>query len=202
MALTEARATMKLPVCIIDLESDILCPSCQEKLDTGQISNFDIEFSRWLLQKSKEYPELADLHLLRAVRVDGRLILIVKKKSRDVLLALEDLMEEIREQYGEVLILEGPAKLRTIVRKLIAPAIEVGINSLYLPDGFRESIVVLREVDRGRIPYTKEELRQIVSAVTGETVLFEYQDEREKKEEEQVPDVLEKKIQEFTRKRR
>ena len=149
---------MKLPVCIIDLESDILCPSCQEKLDTGQISNFDIEFSRWLLQKSKEYPELADLHLLRAVRVDGRLILIVKKKSRDVLLALEDLMEEIREQYGEV--------------------------------------------DRGRIPYTKEELRQIVSAVTGETVLFEYQDEREKKEEEQAPDVLEKKIQEFTRKRR
>ncbi len=192
---------MKLPVCIIDLESDLLCPSCQDKLDSGQISDFDIEFSKWILEKAKEYPELNDLNLLRAVRVNGRLVLVVKKKGRELITSNEDLMEELEEQYGEILILEGPAKLRTIVRRLIAPAIEVGVNSLYLPDGFRESIVMLRSEDRERISYTKDELRQIVSAVTGESVLFEYQDEREEKKRDDVPDVLEDRLRGITRRR-
>ncbi len=190
---------MKLPVCIIDLESDILCPSCQEKLDRGTINEFDIEFSRWLLDKSREYPEIQGIHLLRAIRVEGKIVLVVKKKTAQALTEIDELMDEIRETYGEVLILEGPAKLRTIVRILIAPAIEVGINSLYLPDGTRESIVVLREIDRGRISYSKDELRAIASAVTGEEVLFEFQDEREKKEEESVPDILDEKLAKFTR---
>ncbi len=184
---------MKLPVCIIDLESDFLCPSCQDKLDRGAISEFDIEFSKWILERAKEYPELDRLNLLRAIRLDDRLVLVVKK-SREILLENEDLMNELKELYGEVLILDGPAKVRTVVRKLIAPAIEVGINSLYLPDGTKESIVMLKTEDRGRIPYSKEELRQIVSAVTGESVLFEYQDERKEQLREDVPDELGKRL--------
>ncbi|MHA1807758.1 MAG: hypothetical protein ACTSX2_09355 [Candidatus Thorarchaeota archaeon] len=191
---------MKLPVCIIDLESDFLCPSCQDKLDHGRINQFDIEFSKWILKRAKEYPDLEKLNLLRAIRIENRLVLVVKK-SRDILLSNSDLMEEMEEEFGEVLILEGPAKLRTIVRRLIAPAIEVGINSLYLPDGFRESIVMLRSEDRGRIPYSKEELREIVSAVTGESVIFEYQDEREEKKREDVPDVLEERLKGFSKHR-
>ncbi|MCF2135830.1 MAG: hypothetical protein K9W43_01195 [Candidatus Thorarchaeota archaeon] len=191
---------MKLPVCIIDLESDFLCPSCQDKLDRGRIDQFDIEFSKWILERAKEYLDLDKLNLLRAIRIENRLILVVKK-SRDILLANTELMEEMKEKFGEVLILEGPAKLRTIVRKLIAPAIEVGINSLYLPDGFRESIVMLRSEDRGRIPYSKEELREIVSAVTGESVIFEYQDEREEKKREDVPDVLEDRLRGLSKRR-
>ncbi len=189
---------MKLPVCVIDLESDILCPSCQDKLDRGAIDRFDIEFSRWLLDKAEEYPILRNAYVLRAIRLRGKIVIVVKKKTSHIFTDNERLMEEIKEKYGEVLILEGPAKLRSIIRTLIAPAIEVGINSLYLPDGTRESIVILREIDRGRILYSKEELRAIASAVTGEEVLFEYQDEREKKEEP-VPDILDKKISEFTR---
>ncbi|MHA2379518.1 MAG: hypothetical protein ACXADO_03600 [Candidatus Thorarchaeota archaeon] len=193
---------MKLPVCVFDLESDMLCPSCQERLDKGELKEFDVEFSKWLLDRAKEYPVLKDLNLLRAIRLQGRVILVVRKKNKGVLLAAEPLMNEIRESFGEVLIFESPVKLRRIVRLLIEPAIEVGVNSLHLPDGFRESIVMLRSEDRNRIQYSKEDLRKIVSAVMGESVLFQYQDERVEKEEASGDDTFEEKLREFSVRRR
>jgi hypothetical protein len=188
---------MKLPVCVFDIESDMLCTSCQERLDRGDITDFDVEFSTWILNKSKEYSTIEDLKLLRAIKADSRLILVVKKRNKEVLLATEGLMNEMAETFGEVMIFEGPIKLRKIVRELIEPALEVGVNSLYLPGGTKENIVMLKPEDRDRITYSKEELREIVSAVVGESVLFQYQDERTEKEEVSGDDVFDEKMREF-----
>jgi hypothetical protein len=188
---------MKLPVCVFDIESDMLCTSCQERLDRGDITDFDVEFSTWILNKSKEYSTIEDLKLLRAIKADSRLILVVKKRNKEVLLATEGLMNEMAETFGEVMIFEGPIKLRKIVRELIEPALEVGVNSLYLPGGTKENIVMLKPEDRDRITYSKEELREIVTAVVGESVLFQYQDERTEKEEVSGDDVFDEKMREF-----
>ena len=193
---------MRLPVCNFDLESDMLCTSCQAKLDRGEITAFDIEFSKWLLEKEKDHPNLQGLTLLRATRTENRLILIVKKKSNDLLLAEEDIMDELQEKYGEVMIVEGPVKLRTIIKKFIAPASEVGVNSLYLPDGSKESIVMLRGEDRERIKYSTDELRTIVSAIVRESVLFEYQEDKlETKKEKEVSDEFDQRMEEMSQRR-
>ncbi|MFW9933851.1 MAG: hypothetical protein ACFFDR_14540, partial [Candidatus Thorarchaeota archaeon] len=150
---------MRLPVCVFDIESDMLCPNCQDRLDNGEITSFDVEFSKWLLEAAKDYPDLDELNLLRAIRTKDLLIIVVKKKNKDILLEHEPIMEAIDETYGKTLIVEGPAKLRTIVRELIQPAIEVGVNSLYLPNGIKENIVMLNPEDRQRIKYSNQELR-------------------------------------------
>ena len=193
---------MRLPVCNFDLESDMLCTSCQAKFDRGEITAFDIEFSKWLLEKEKDHPNLQGFTLQRATRTEKRLILIVKKKSKNLLLAEEAIMDELREKYGEVMIVEGPVKLRAVIQEFIAPASEVGVNSLYLPDGTKESIVMLRGEDRERIKYSTDELRTIVSAIVGESVLFEYQEDRLKAEkEEEVPDEFNERMEEMSQRR-
>jgi hypothetical protein len=179
----------------------MLCPNCQARLDSGEITEFDIEFSKWLLEKEKELPVLEDLNLSRAVKLENRIVLLVKKKSKDLLESQEELLQEIRDLYGEIIIVEGKAKLRTIVRSFIQPAIEIGVNSLYLPDGSKESIVMLREEDRERIVYSKEELRSIISAIMGESVLFEFQDDRRKPEEEKEKDEFDQKMKELSDRR-
>lgn len=188
---------MRLPVCVFDIESDMLCPNCQERLDKGEITDFDVKFSKWLLEKVKDYPSLDTLALRRAINTNDLLILIVKKKNKDILLFLEDLMDEIKKRYGTVLVFEGPAKLRTTVRSILHPVVEVGVNSLYLPNGFKESIVKLRPEDKERVSYSKEQLGAIVSAVVGESVLFQYQDEQEEKQEESKPDEFDAKMKDF-----
>jgi hypothetical protein len=104
----------------------------------------------------------------------------------------------LTEQFGELIVLEGPAKLRTVVREFIFPAIEVGVNNLYSPDGTKESIVMLREEDRERIKYSKDDLRSIISAIMGESVFFEYQDDRKKQvQEEEIKDEFEQRMKEL-----
>jgi len=180
----------------------MLCTSCQAKLDRGEITTFDIEFSKWMLEKEKEHPNLEDLTLLRATRIESRLILIVKPKGKDLLLAEETLMNELEERFREVMIFEGPAKLRRVIREFIAPAIEVGVNSLYLPDGSKESIVMLRKEDRERIKYSVGELRSIVSAIMNESVLFEFQKDRLKPDlEDEAPDEFEQRMEEMSQRR-
>jgi hypothetical protein len=189
---------MRLPVCVFDIESDMLCPNCQDRLDKGEITEFDVKFCKWFLEKANENPALDDLTLRRAVKTKDLLILIVKKRNKELLLSDEDLMEDIKEEYGEVLVFEGPAKLRTVLRTLIHPVIEVGVNSLYLPNGIKESIVMLKAEDRERVSYSKEQLRSIVSAVVGESVLFQYQDERIDKPEEKEPDEFDERMKDFS----
>ncbi|MHA1768810.1 MAG: hypothetical protein ACTSV3_03060 [Candidatus Thorarchaeota archaeon] len=189
---------MKLPVCKFDLESDMLCPNCQAKLDNGEITQFDIGFSKWLLEREKEYPNLNDLSLSRAVQIDGRIVLIVKKKNKALLESQADFINELKNLYGDVIIVEGSPKLRTVVRSFIHPAIEVGVNSLYLPDGTKESIVMLHSKDRERITYSNEDLRKIVSAIMGQSVLFEYQDDRNKPKDETAEDEFDLKMKELS----
>lgn len=189
---------MRLPVCVFDIESEMLCPSCQERLDSGQITGFDIEFSKWILEKAKTYPDLEDLTLLRAIKTDKLLILVVKRKNKEILTGNKELLDEIVDSFGKALVVEGPAKLRTIVRSLIYPAIEVGVNSLFLPNGIKENIVILKPEDRPRIAYSNEELRVITSAVTGESVIFQYQDERAPKEEIPETDEYGEKLRGFS----
>ncbi|MGD9396353.1 MAG: hypothetical protein PVJ05_07990 [Candidatus Thorarchaeota archaeon] len=192
---------MRLPVCNFDLESDMLCTSCQAKLDNGEITSFDIELSKWLMEREKDYPNLENLTLLRATRIEGRLILVVKKKGKDLFLAEETLVNELVEKFGEVMVVEGPPKLRRVIQEFIHPASEVGVNSLYLPDGSKESIVMLRGEDRDRIQYSNDELREIISAIMGESVLFEYQEDRLKTEEEETPDEFDQRMDEMSQRR-
>jgi transcription antitermination factor NusA-like protein len=193
---------MRLPVCNFDLESDMLCTSCQAKLDRGEITSFDIEFSKWLLEREKDHPNIENLTLQRATRIEGRLILVVKKKEKDLFLAEEALVNELTEKFGEVMVVEGPPKLRRVVREFIHPASEVGVNSLYLPDGSKENIVMLREEDRERIQYSNADLRMIVSGIMGESVLFEYQEDRVKAEiEEEAPDEFDQRMDELSQRR-
>lgn len=192
---------MRLPVCNFDLESDMLCTSCQAKLDNGEITAFDIELSKWLLQREKDHPNLENLTLLRATRIEGRLILVVKKKGKELLLAEETLVNELAEKFGEVMVVEGPPKLRRVIQEFIHPASEVGVNSLYLPDGSKESIVMLRGEDRDRIQYSNDDLRVIVSAIMGESVLFEYQEDRLRTEEDETPDEFDQRMDEMSQRR-
>jgi hypothetical protein len=189
---------MRLPICNFDLESDMLCPNCQARFDRGEITQFDIEFSKWMLKKEEEHPSLENLTLLKAAKSGNRLILVVKKKNKDLLLSEESLIQELIDRFGELIVIEGPAKLRTVVREFIFPAIEVGVNNLYSPDGTKESIVMLKEEDRERIKFSKDELRSIVSAVMGESVLFEYQDDRRTLlKEEEIKDEFEQRMKEL-----
>ena len=190
---------MRLPVCNFDLESDMLCTNCQARLERGELKHFDIEISKWLLERDKTYPNLEDFTLLRAARVRGdKIVLVVKKRGRDLILAEKALIAEITEHFGEPIIVEGPVKLRRVVGDFISPAKEIGINSLYLPDGSKESIVMLRAEDEERLSYSVTELRHIVSAVMGESVLFEFQDDRVKPEkDDEAPDEFDQRMDEM-----
>jgi hypothetical protein len=189
---------MRLPVCNFDIESDMLCPNCQARFERGEITKFDIEFSKWLLDREKEHPNLENLVVLKAAKAGNRLVLVVKKKNKELLLSEESLLHEMTERFGELIVIEGPAKLRTVVREFISPANEVGVNSLYSPDGTKESIVILREADRERIKYSKEELRFIISAIMNESVLFEFRDDRRRiVKDEDTKDEFEQRMKEL-----
>ncbi|MBS3794226.1 MAG: hypothetical protein KGY80_04980 [Candidatus Thorarchaeota archaeon] len=193
---------MELCVCIFDLESGMLCPSCQSKLDRGEITQFDVDFSSWILDRAEKYSGIDNLHLRRAIQTNEYVVLVVERGQSDMILSNEKLVEDIEEEFGDLMVIEGPSNMRTLIKKLIDPVVEVGINSLYLPDGTKESIVMLREEDRKRLRYSSETLGDIISAVTGQHVIFDFQTEEEEEEEEEETDTFAEKMKEFSSRRR
>ena len=56
-------------ICHFCLKSGILCPNCQAKLKSGEVSEVDLKVARILLSIEDKYPTLQEVHYFKAVRV-------------------------------------------------------------------------------------------------------------------------------------
>jgi transcription antitermination factor NusA-like protein len=135
---------MQTPICEVCLKSNILCSGCQEKLNSGKISQKDVELSRYLYALSEKMRSIRDIKILKVVdcgsliiitgigdaaRLVGRGGVVVKKIAKDF-------KKSIR-------ILEEATSFKDFVENLLSPAPISGINTLYKED---------KEVYRVKIP--------------------------------------------------
>jgi len=135
---------MQTPICEVCLKSNILCSGCQDKLNTGKISQKDVELSRYLYALSEKMRSIRDIKILKVVdcgsliiitgigdaaRLVGRGGVVVKKIAKDF-------KKSIR-------ILEEATSFKDFVENLLSPAPISGINTLYKED---------KEVYRVKIP--------------------------------------------------
>jgi transcription antitermination factor NusA-like protein len=154
---------MQTPICEVCLKSNILCSGCQDKLNTGKISQKDVELSRYLYALSEKMRSIRDIKILKVVdcgtliiitgigdaaRLVGRGGVVVKKIAKDF-------KKSIR-------ILEEAPSFKDFVENLLSPAPISGINTLYKEDKevYR---VKIPSIQRNNVLITPEIFSQIIS---------------------------------------
>jgi transcription antitermination factor NusA-like protein len=162
---------LKTLICIFCAKSGVLCPKCQEKLDKGEITQDDVEISRWFIEYENKNPQLKDCTLHKVVRVPEMLVVMIScigKISRAFLMKISKQISE--EKKMNVRIVEKTSSIKKLLEQILAPARVMGINTIWLPDGSWESIIRIPKVDRKKMPIDANSAEEIMKKLTGEII--------------------------------
>lgn len=166
---------MKIKLCHFCLRTGVLCPKCDEKLRSGEVSQLYVDVARLLLNFEQEgFTALQEANLLDVAEVSDALVLVLKRGDTTRLGPTRGrLARALEEELGmKVHMLEGDVDERTFLEQLFAPATLVTINKIWLPDDSVEVKVILR----GRKPWADvETLMEVARELRGMSLRVEFE---------------------------
>lgn len=160
---------MKTPICYFCAKSGVLCPRCQEKLDKGEITQADVEVSKWFIEYEVKNPQLKDYSILRTVNLPKMVIVMVSGSSNKALLSKvsKQLSDEKRTS---VRIVEKTSSIKRLLEQIVTPARVMGANTVWLPDGSWESTIKMPKSDIRKMPIDPKSAEEAIRILTGEVI--------------------------------
>ena len=167
---------VKTPLCEFCLKSGILCPKCQGKVNSGEISEGDVRIARMLLKISEHYPSLQNISFHKSYEIDGVIAIVVDRGDLPHLLGYSGkILRELDEVTGKkVRVLEEGVDARKFLEDLFAPSGIASLNTIWLPDGSTETRVILSGPAR-RLPIDVETLKALAEKIRGITIRVEFE---------------------------
>ncbi|MFX1459920.1 MAG: hypothetical protein ACFFBT_10670 [Promethearchaeota archaeon] len=166
-----------LPACQTCVNSGFLCNSCEQKLDAGELTEFELDLAKGLLtlEEQEKFNFLKDISFYKAIDFEDVVILVLGRK--DKLRITQDLINWIKETYeiDELIFIEKTNKPRPVIEALIAPSKLISLNEIFLATGDIEFKAVVRSQDKEEILFTKEELEDLVLELIGKVTRIEFE---------------------------
>lgn len=166
---------MKLPICLIDAQTNTLCRKCKQLHREGKINDIDIELSKILLDLSKGNKGLKDIAFYSSVELED-VVIIVTRKQDVPLLSNPETLRKI-EQYSQkpIRFLERTNDPKKLVESLLHPIPVVNVTTLYLPPrSEKEYKIEINKKYKDELPIPEEVIIQTVSSVLDTEAYVEY----------------------------
>ncbi|TXT61017.1 MAG: Transcription elongation factor NusA-like protein [Promethearchaeota archaeon] len=165
-----------LPACETCVKSGFLCVKCQEKLDEGDITPFELDLAKDLIEmeQKEKYGYLENVSFFKAIDYEDVVILVVGKG--DKIRIGQDLINWIKDIYeiDKIILVEKTDKPRSALESLIAPGKLISLNEIFLATGDVEFRAVIRKADKSKILFTRQELEELVKELTGQSIRVEF----------------------------
>jgi hypothetical protein len=167
---------LKTPICSFDARTGILCPKCDARLKSGQLSETDVQVSIKLTKAAERNQELAKLSLVRAEQVDQDYLLVLEPGSlaplrRDP--SFQKNLQSILE--GKVWLTEADTTDKKALEDLFFPVRIANVNTAWLPDGSKLTKVVIPGRKTERFPHDTSMIGKIVQESRGIDLMVEFE---------------------------
>jgi hypothetical protein len=165
-----------LPACKTCVSSGFYCTSCQDQLDAGTLTQFELDLAKDLLklEESEKFGFLRDISFYKAIDFEDVVILVVGR--RDKIKIKQILIDWIKETYeiDELILIEQTKNPRPALESLISPFKLFSLNEIFLATGDIEFKGVLNKNDQDVILFTQKELEELVLELTGNVIRIEF----------------------------
>ncbi|MDY6774142.1 MAG: hypothetical protein SVS85_02980 [Candidatus Nanohaloarchaea archaeon] len=168
---------METPLCSVCLENDdILCNGCRSKLDDGELTQVDVDLSRLLYDLSDKIGTLEDVTIKDTIQTSNAIVILTEEGDGPKVVGRDGrVVKKIAERFDKsIRVVEDTGDLEKVVDKLLSPVDYEGIRTVYRPDGEERKVTVDEDYEP-RVPFTKEEFRDLVERLTGEKIVLSYE---------------------------
>lgn len=157
---------MRLPICIFDAKTGVLCPKCESRLKNGELSKIDVECSIKLIKLSNKNQDIDKLNLIGSQKIDEDYVLILKDSNVSHINSNDKLISSIAKEFnGKVWFVEANSSVRKILENLFFPIRILKTNMIWLPDGNQVTQVTIESKDYEKFFSIIEKIKRIVNAV-------------------------------------
>jgi len=158
---------LKTPICTFDAKTGILCNLCENKLESGEITQADVDSSIILSKLAQKDPLVNKMTLVSAVEIEKELVLLLKNSDVRLIRSSDNLSEKINKGFGKaVWIIESDSNDRRFLENLFHPLHLESVNFVWLPDGSKLTRIVIEKFAYAKIDENKlETIKKISMAV-------------------------------------
>ncbi len=170
---------MQVPICLFDAKNSVLCPQCESKLETGQLTQADVDASMKLAKLAKTIPEIEKFSMNSCRQIGLNHILYLSKHDIETIRKSRTLYRAISGEFsGKVWLVESEASDRKFIEDLFFPAKLLSINAVWSPGGLQKTKVIVSGKWTSRFPIDTEQVAKIVKELRQLDIVIEFEEKK------------------------
>lgn len=168
---------MKLPICGFDAKNAILCPQCESKVESGELTKADVDASIVLAKVAKTNNEIENFTLFSCKEFQGNFVLSLAKNDIMIIRQSRTLYRLLQEQFkGKIWLVEADETDNKFIEDLFFPTKILSINSVWAPGGVQKTKAVVSGKWTPKFPIDTEKVVEIVKNARNLDIEIEFED--------------------------
>jgi len=170
---------MKLPICTFDAKNSILCPQCEKKVETGELTKDDVDASIKLAKLAKEHQEIEKFTLYSCKEINGNFVLSFSKNDILAIRQSRVFYRLLQDQFeGKIWLVEEDENDKKFIEDMFFPTKILSINSVWAPGGVQKTKAVVSGKWTPRFPINTDTVIKIVKNARNLDIEIEFESNR------------------------
>ena len=172
---------MRLPICSFDAKNAILCPQCESKLDSGKITQIDVDASIKLAQLGKTNNQIDKFTLTSCKQINNNYILYLDKNDIRIIRQSRILYRLIQDNFNDkIWLVESDDKYKNFIEDLFFPTKILSINDVWTLKGIKKFKVIVSGRWTTRFPINIDTVKIIVKKIYDMNIEIEFEEAQKK----------------------
>ena len=167
---------MIFPICGFDAKNAVLCPQCESKVDSGELTKADVDTSIALAKIAKSNKEIEDFSLYSCKEFQGNLILELAKNDIMKIRQSRTLYRLLQDQFKEkIWLIETDETDKKFIEDLFFPTKILAINAVWT-GGIQKTKAVVSGKWTPKFPIDTKKVVEIVKNARNLDIEIEFED--------------------------
>ena len=167
---------MIFPICGFDAKNSVLCPQCEGKVETGELTKADIDASILLAKIAKTTKEIETFSLYSCKEVQGNFILALAKNDIMKIRQSRTLYRLLQDQFKEkIWLVEANETDKKFIEDLFFPTKILAINAVWA-EGTQKTKAVVSGKWTSKFPIDTKKVIEIVKNTRNLDIEIEFED--------------------------
>ena len=167
---------MIFPICGFDAKNAVLCPQCEGKVETGELTKADVDASILLAKIAKTTKEIETFSLYSCKEVQGNFILALAKNDIMKIRQSRTLYRLLQDQFKEkIWLVEADETDKKFIEDLFFPTKILAINAVWA-GGIQKTKAVVSGKWTSKFPIDTKKVIEIVKNTRNLDIEIEFED--------------------------
>ena len=167
---------MIFPICGFDAKNAVLCPQCDSKVESGELTKADVDASITLAKIAKSNKEIEDFSLYSCKEFQGNLVLELAKNDIMKIRQSRTLYRLLQDQFKEkIWLIETGETDKKFIEDLFFPTKILAINAVWA-GGIQKTKAIVSGKWTPKFPIDTKKVMEIVKNARNLDIEIEFED--------------------------